>query len=269
MKASKIYAALWMTAALPLGMTMGACSDDDGPSAPSREIVQLDIYQAESDAFALQARYKFTYDGHNRLTGVRTDFLNQEVAYTHGTNSIAYRWEGNDPDNGGLFVTRFEAELRNGRVQVGSAQSDSGVESQTFNYAYYYNAKGYITDATFGGSQSFSYQWGNRTLVVQGRPSTYDAEYNYSTVDNNYSIDLNAIPLFVDGRADVMMAMNTYAQLAGALGTPYPYFLEDTDYAYTYHYDTDGRLVQIVQTPSSLLPGKQQTWWFVLGYAEE
>ena len=104
--------------------------------------------------------------------------------------------------------------------------------------------------------------------LVKGHPSTYDAQYSYSQVENNYSIDLNALPLLVDMRTDVQLAMNMYAQLAGVIGARYPYFLQDADYGYDYLFDADGRLVQIVQTPTSLKPDKQVTYWFMLHYAD-
>lgn len=267
MKRKKFFPMLWCMAVATAGFTTMSCSDDDGPAAPSKEIVQVDVYRAETNVFELQAQYKFTYDGKNRLSSVRTDYHSQEVSYNYGTNSVSYRWDGSDPEEG-LFRTNFEAELRNGRVQVGSAKREQGTESETFNYTYFYNTQGYVTDATFGGSQSFSYTWGKQLLTISGRPSTYDAEYGYSKVTNDYSIDLNVLPYLVDTRTDVMMAMNAYAQLAGVLGTRYPNFLEDTDYSYSYHYDADGRLVQLTQTPANHDPNKQQTYWFILTYGE-
>lgn len=259
------YAVCLGVAVVPM---LTSCSDDD-EKVPSREIVQIDIYQAEGVSLHTISQYKLTYDGRGRLSTIRTDQNSQEVNFTHGTSNISYRWEGNDPEDG-LFVNRFEAELRGGKVQVGSANYSSGTTSRTFNYAYYYNNRGYITDATFGGEQSFSYQWGKQTLVIQGRPSGYDAEYAYNTsVQNNYSIDLNLLPLFVDSRPDIMLAMNVYGQLAGVLGSKYPTMLEDVDYSYRYQFDGEGRLVQIIQQPASLVPDKQNTYWFLITYAEE
>ena len=85
---------------------------------------------------------------------------------------------------------------------------------------------------------------------------------------NDSIIDLNALPFWVDARVDVQLAMNLYAQLAGAIGARYPYFLQDADYTYDYLFDADERLVQIVQTPSSMKPEKQVTYWFMLHYAD-
>ena len=259
------YAALWLMAVLPV---VSSCSDDDGPKKPSDEIIQVDIYKAEAGAFQIEAQYKMTYDGKDRISSVRTEYNSQEVSYTYGVNSVAYRWEGTLPATG-VFVNRFEAELRGGRVQVGSVDCKVGNEaSKISNYNYHYTSKGYILDATYGGSQSFNYDWGKSGLLVKGHPSTYDAQYSYSQVENNYSIDLNALPLLVDMRTDVQLAMNMYAQLAGVIGARYPYFLQDADYSYDYLFDTDGRLVQIVQTPTSLKPDKQDTYWFMLHYAD-
>lgn len=260
-------AVLWGMAALSaVGVSVTSCSDDD-PKSPSKEIVKVEIYKAEDGAFRLQAKYNFSYDGRDRVTNVRTDYGTQEISYTYGTGSMAYRWEGYDTVSG-LFISRFEAELRNGRVQVGAADRTQGLSSETYNYSYFYNGQGYITDATFGGSQSFNYTWGKQTLIVKGRPTTYDAEYRYSATQNDYSFDLNVLPLLVDSRTDVLLAMNAYAQLVGVLGTRYPYFLEDVDYTYGYQYDAEGRLVQISQTPASLTPGKQDTYWFLFTYGE-
>lgn len=260
------YAALWLMAVLPV---VSSCSDDDGPKKPSTEIVQVDIYKAEVGAFQIEAQYKMTYDGKDRIGNVRTDFNSQEISYTYGVNSVAYRWEGTSPV-AGVFVNRFEAELRNGRVQVGSVDCKVGMDetSKIFNYNYHYTPKGYVLDATYGGSQSFNYEWGKTEVVVKGHPSTYDAQYSYSDVSNRYSIDLNVLPLLVDARADVQLAMNMYAQLAGVIGERYPYFLQDTDYNYDYLFDADDRLVQIVQTPVSLKPEKQMTYWFMIHYAD-
>lgn len=258
------YAAYLLLAVVP---AVTSCSDDDGPKKPSREIVQVDIYKADADMFQLCAQYKMTYDGKNRVSGVRSEYKSQEVSFTYGVNSFAYRWEGNDPAEG-VFVNRFEAELRGGRVQVGSVDCNVGTESDTYNYNYHYTPRGYILDATFGGSQSFNYEWAKKGLIVKGHPATYDAQYDYSTVSNDYSIDLNALPFWVDARVDVQLAMNLYAQLAGAIGARYPYFLQDADYTYDYLFDADERLVQIVQTPSSMKPEKQVTYWFMLHYAD-
>ena len=149
------YAAYLLLAVVP---AVTSCSDDDGPKKPSREIVQVDIYKADADMFQLCAQYKMTYDGKNRVSGVRSEYKSQEVSFTYGVNSFAYRWEGNDPAEG-VFVNRFEAELRGGRVQVGSVDCNVGTESDTYNYNYHYTPRGYILDATFGGSQSFNYEW--------------------------------------------------------------------------------------------------------------
>ena len=40
------------------------------------------------------------------------------------------------------------------------------------------------------------------------------------------------------------------------------------DYAYDYLFDADGRLVQIVQEPASMIPTKQETYWFMIHYGE-
>lgn len=263
----KVYCKYVMLLLLGVSPVVVSCSDDDGPKKPSREIVQVDIYKAKSETFQIEAQYKMVYDGKDRVSGVRTDYNSQEVTYTYGVNNVAYRWEGNDSVNG-VFVTRFEAELRNGRVLVGSVDCNVGTESKTYNYNYHYTVKGYVLDATFGGTQSFNYEWGKTGLLVKGHPSTYDAQYAYSEVDNDYSIDLNVFPQLVDARADVQLAMNTYAQMAGVIGARYPYFLQDTDYSYNYLFDADERLVQIVQTPSSLKPEKQTTYWFMIHYAD-
>lgn len=259
------YAALWLLALLPV---VTSCSDDDGPKKPSNEIVQVDIYKAEAGAFQIEAQYKMTYDGKNRLNTVRTDYNSQVINYEYGVNSVAYRWEGTHPTTG-VFVNRFEAELRGGRVQVGSVDCKEGMDetSKISNYNYHYTSKGYILDATYGGSQSFNYEWGKNGLIVKGHPTTFDAQYRYSKVENGYSINLNALPLLVDMRTGVQLAMNMYAQLAGVVGARFPYFLEDVDYSYDYLFDADGRLVQIVQTPNSLKPEKQTTYWFMLHYA--
>lgn len=256
------YVALLLLASLPV---VTSCSDDDGPKKPSREIVQVDVYRADADMFQICAQYKMTYDGKERISGVRTEYKAQEVSYTYGVNSVAYRWEGNDPVSG-VFVNRFEAELRGGRIQVGSVDCNVGTESKTYNYNYHYTSDGYVLDATFGGSQSFNYEWGKTGLIVKGHPATYDTQYSYSNVLNDYSIDLNALPLLVDGREEVQLAMNLYARFADVIGVRYPYFLQDTDYSYGYLFDADGRLVQIVQTPAGMKPEKQTTYWFMLHY---
>lgn len=244
-----------------------ACSDDDGPKPASREIVKVDIYQAEDDDFSLKARYQLAYDVKGHVSSVRLDSPVQEVSYSYGTGNISYRWDGNDASNG-TFIHRFEAELRNGYVFVGSLNSSVNSESQTYNYSYHYNNAGYLLDATFGGSQMFSYLWSKKSLTIKGHPSAYDGEYIYSRTANDYSIDLNVLPLLVDARTDVMLAMNAYAQLAGVLGKRYPYFMEDADYSYSYMFDAEGRLAQIVQQPTSMVPDKQLTYWFQLSYEE-
>ncbi len=245
---------------------MWSCSDDKAKPV-SREVVRIDIYQACDDAFSLKARYRLAYDGRNRLGSVRLESPVQEVCYTYGSGNVAYRWDGNDVSDG-TFIHRFEAELRNGRVLVGSLNSSVGTESHTYNYSYHYNNSGYLLDATFGGSQMFSYTWSAKSLTIKGHPSTYDGEYTFSRTANDYSIDLNVLPLLVDARTNVMLAMNAYAQLGGMLGKRYPYFMEDVDYSYSYMFDADGRLVQIVQQPAGMTPEKQTAYWFQLTYEE-
>lgn len=260
------YAALWLLALLPV---VTSCSDDDGPKKPSNEIVQVDIFRAEAGAFQMEAQYKMTYDAKNRLNTVRSEYNSQEISYSYGVNNVTYRWEGSHPTEG-VFVNRFEAELRGGRVQVGSVDCKVGNDetSKIWNYNYHYTSNGYILDATYGPSYSFNYDWGKTCLTVKSHPTTFDAQYKYSKVGNSYSIDLNSLPLLVDMRTDVQLAMNMYAQLAGVIGARYPYFLEDADYSYDYLFDPDGRLAEIKQTPASLKPEKQITYWFMIHYAD-
>lgn len=256
MKRLKQYAAFLLLAALPC---MVACSDDEGPAMPSDEIVQVDFYKSGGDSFTIQARYKFTYDAKSRVTGVRTDYLRQEVSFTYGASTIAYRWEGMNADST-LFINRFEADLKNGRVNV--MRSDRG------NYTYFYNAQGYLSDVSFAANKSLSYKWNKNALLIESDPTTYETEYNYSTVLNDYSIDLNVLPQLIDAREEFALVLNSYGQLAEVLGQRYPYFLEDTDYSYRYHYDENDRLVQIEMTPAGLVPGKQETYWVMLTYAD-
>ena len=264
MKICNKYTTLLMLAALPW---ISSCTDDSEPKNPSREIVQIDIFKAETNAFHMQAQYQMTYDGKERISNIRTDYQSQEVSYTYGNNNIAYHWEGNHNEIG-TFVFNFESELRNGRIQVGLIDYNMGTETNTYNYSYHYSPRGYIQDATYGGSQLFNYEWGKTDLVIKSHPSTYDAQYKYSDVANNYSFDLNVLPLLVDTRTDVQLAMNLYGQFAGVTGSRYPYFLADTDYSYNYLFDADDRLVQIVQTPTTLKPEKQDTYWFMIHYGE-
>ncbi len=252
---------------LSLLVSIVACSDDENAKAVSREVVKIDIYQAESDAFTLKARYQLAYDGKGRVSSVRLENPVQEVSYTYGSSNIAYRWDGNNAFEG-TFIHRFEAELRNGHVFVGSLNSNVGTESSIYNYSYHYNNSGYLLDATFGGSQMFSYLWTKKSLTIKGYPSGYNGEYTFSHTANDYSIDLNTLPLLVDARTDIMLAMNAYGQLAGVLGKRYPYFMEDIDFTYNYMFDSDSRLVQIVQSPASMAPEKQVTYWFQLTYED-
>ena len=256
-----------LIAVLPL---ITSCSDDDAPKMPSLEIVKVDIYKTESvDMFQKLAQYKFTYDDNGRIKDVRTDYKAQEVIYSYGTNKWEYRWVGNDQSVGGAFVARFEASLRSDRIQVGSVNYEAGSSTaEIYNYSYHYSGDGYLSDATFAGNQSFSYEWGSTSMVIQSNPSKYNAEYLYSNVDNNYSIDLNVLPLLVDARANVLLELNAYAQLADKLGKRYPSFLQDKDYAYSYFFDSYNRLVQIVQEPVSMVPTKQDTFWFLISYSE-
>lgn len=255
MKSVKWCALFW---ALTVPPCFVSCSDDD-PALPSDEIVQVDFYKSDGESFKIQARYEFVYDGKDRVTNVRTDFRRQEVDYTYGKNSIAYRWEGLTKDST-LFVNRFEADLKKNRVNV--MRSDRG------NYTYFYTDKGYVSDVAFGADKSLSYKWGKKGMTIEAAPATYETEYRYSAVENDYSLDLNVIPQLIDSREDFVLVMNSYGQLAEVFGTRYPYFLEDTDYTYRYQYDNEGRLVQIEMTPANLVPGKQETYWIMLAYAD-
>lgn len=260
--------AVW--ALLAVSPVVVSCSDDDAPKLPSREIVKVRVYKATGvDSLNAMADFKFSYDSKGRVEKVTTDYKKQEVSYDYETNLVKYSWSGSDPAQGGTFVNRFEAALRNGRVQAASLVHAAGMSvDTTYVYNYHYTGSGYVEDATFGSSLLLSYSWGNTSLTIKGNSSKYDEQYSYSTVTNDYSIDLNALPLLVDARANVVMELNVYAQLADMLGERYPMFLEDEDYAYSYFFDGDGRLVLILQEPASLLPTKQGTYWFMLSYSE-
>ena len=261
--------AVW--ALLALAPVVVSCSDDDEPKQPSREIAKVRVYKAANVDYSLNmmAEFKFSYDGKGRVEKVTTNYKAQEVNYDYETNLVKYSWLGSDQAQGGTFVNRFEAALRNGRVQAASLVHTAGMNmDSTYVYNYHYTNDGYIEDATFGSSLLLSYNWGNASLTIKGNTSKYDEQYGYSFVLNNYSVNLNALPMLVDLRANVALELNVYAQLADMLGTRYPMFLEDKDYAYTYYFDGEGRLVQIVQEPASLLPSKQDTYWFMMSYSE-
>ena len=75
MKNCNKYATLLMLAVLPW---ISSCTDDSEPKNPSREIVQIDIFKAETNAFHMQAQYQMTYDGKERISNIRTDYQSQE-----------------------------------------------------------------------------------------------------------------------------------------------------------------------------------------------
>ena len=248
-----------------------SCSDEEEIKikVPSREIVQIDIYKADlaSHTFCREALYSIVYDSKNRISDIRSDYRSQQIRYSYDSNHFSYTWGGTDSENN-LFSYNFEAELRNGRAQVGSLTKTDNTDITGSNYSYHYTPSGMLQDATYGGAQVFNYEWGKSTLIVKGTPSTYNTKYNYSKVDNNYSIDINVLPQLVDSRIDIMLAMNTYAQLGGVLGKKYPYILENDDYTYKYLFDNNNRIVQMVQTPDNSDPEKQATYWFMISYAD-
>lgn len=267
MKLFRKYAAYLILTAIPW---VSSCSDDveELPSF-SREIVRVDIYKMNNATFQMEAQYRISYNN-DRISSVQTEYRLQEIDFEYGTNSFSYRWRIKDGDEESS-VTLFEAELRDGgRAYVGAATRTIEGQEMIRNYSYHYNENGYILDATYGGEQNFSYDWGSELLTIKGKPATYDAQYRYSGVSNDYSFDLNVLPLLVDERTDVMLAMNAYGQMAGVVGTCYPYFLEKTGYSYKYLYDGNGRLVQIQQLPlaSNYNPLEQQTYWFMLTYED-
>ena len=99
--------------------TISSCSDD-GPSAPSTQITQVQVYKENDGCYELHARYEFAYDSRKRVSNIIGSGNTQEVSYTYGTNSITYRWEGYGEDSL-LFVDRFNADLKSGRVNVGTS----------------------------------------------------------------------------------------------------------------------------------------------------
>lgn len=248
-----------------------SCTDDEEIKIkkPSREIVQVDIYKADNvnHSFYREALYNISYDSKNRISNIRSEYNSQEVSYRYDSQHFAYTWDGSYPETG-VFSYSFEAELRNGRVQVGSLSKTDGTDIVGANYSYHYNSNGMLQDATYGGAQTFNYEWGKSTLIIKGNPTTYNTKYSYSKVENNYSIDINVLPQLVDERIDIMVAMNTYAQLGGALGNKYPYILENNDYKYQYLFDHNNRIVQMVQTPDNTDPNKQATYWFMIHYGD-
>lgn len=271
MKEMKKFCKYALGVLLASAPVMVSCSDDDEPKQPSREIAKVKVFKAGDAGYSLNmmADFKFSYDGKGRLEKVTTNYKTQEVSYSYETNLVKYNWSGFDLAQGGTFVNRFEAALRNGRVQAASLVHTAGTNADTtYLYNYHYTNGGYVEDATFGSSLLLSYNWGNASLGVKSNNLKYDEQYGYSAVTNDYSVNLNALPLLVDLRPNVVMELNVYAQLADMLGNRYPTFLEDQDYAYTYYFDSEGRLVQIVQEPASLLPAKQDSYWFMIQYEE-
>ena len=207
--------AVW--ALLALAPVVVSCSDDDEPKQPSREIAKVRVYKAANVDYSLNmmAEFKFSYDGKGRVEKVTTNYKAQEVNYDYETNLVKYSWLGSDQAQGGTFVNRFEAALRNGRVQAASLVHTAGMNMDTtYVYNYHYTNDGYIEDATFGSSLLLSYNWGNASLTIKGNTSKYDEQYGYSSVLNNYSVNLNALPLLVDLRVNVALELNVYAQLA-------------------------------------------------------
>ncbi len=235
------------------------CSDDS-PKKPSQEIVRVDIYKITDGDYLFDKSYKFNYDAKNRLSSAQTEYQDQEIVYTYNASSVAYRWD-RKLDEEATSVNRFESELKNGKVNV--------MTSTNGNYTYFYSGKGYITDVSYAGNQILSYLWGKKGLIINSTPDLYDTEYIYTDVENKYSIDLNALMQLVDSRDGFTAIMNTYGQLAGILGTKYPYILQDIDYNYTYSYDENERLVLIELKPAGLKPEKQTAYWIMLTYEEK
>ena len=234
------------------------CSDDDGPKLPSRSITKVDLYKSNNGSYEIASRYEFSYDVKKRISNVRISDKNQEVTYTYDTNKIEYRWDGVNEDNT-TFTKRFESSLTTGRVNIGNLTS-------TGNFTYFYTPQGYISEAAIGADMRLVYKWGNSSVFIESDPVTYETEYNYTIIDNTYSIDLNVLTQMADNRKDFTLVMNIYGQLAGVLGTRYPYFLEDSDYIYKYSFDENNRLVQIEQTPATTKPDKQDAYWYRITY---
>ncbi len=233
------------------------CSDDDGPKLPSRFITQVDVYKNNNGSYEIASRYEFGYDA-KKISNVSISDKDQEVTYTYGTNKIEYRWDGVNEDNT-TFTKRFESSLTTGRVNIGNLTS-------TGNFTYFYTPQGYISEAAIGADMRLVYKWGNSSVFIESDPVTYETEYRYTIIDNTYSIDLNVLTQMADNRKDFTLVMNSYGQLAGVLGTRYPYFLEDSDYIYKYSFDENNRLVQIEQTPATTKPDKQDAYWYRITY---
>lgn len=256
MKIIRLFAIFTLIAATA---TMFYSCSDDSPKKPSREIAQVDLYKMTEGNYLFDKSYKFNYDSKNRLNSVRTEYQEQEIVYNYQASSVAYRWD-RKLDEEATSVNRFESELKNGKVNV--------MTSTNGNYTYFYSGKGYITDVSYAGDQRLSYLWGKKGLVINSTPDQYDTEYLYTDIENTYSIDLNALLQLTDSREGFTAIMNTYGQMAGILGTKYPYILQDIDYNYTYSYDTNDRLVLIELKPASLKPDKQTAYWIMFTYEE-
>lgn len=236
------------------------CSDDDGPKAPSKSITTVDLFKKINDNYEFTSRYEFKYDTKKRISNVRISDKDQEVTYTYGKNQIEYRWDGVNEDNTS-FTKRFESYLEKGRVNIGNLTT-------TGNYTYFYTPKGYISQAAIGADMQLTYQWENNSVSIESNPVTYETKYNYTTIGNIYSIDLNVLTQLSDNRKDFTLVMNSFAQLAGVLGTRYPYFLEDADYTYKYSFDENNRLILIDQTPATTRPDKQDAYWYQISYQD-
>ena len=258
----KQYVITFLLALLPVTLLLLTACSDDGPSGPSNIIAQIEVYKGSEGVLNRHSVYNFTYDGRKRVSRVRTSYLNQEIDYTYDGDNFSYRWiKDNESDEGTSFVNRFEASLGAGRVNIG--------KSTLGNYVYFYMNKGYLKEVSVGADKSLNYDWGKASLKIMGEPSLYETEYNYSHVANDYSFDLNVLSQLIDERENYVEVVNTYGQLAGVLGTKYPYILENADYSYKYSYDQRGRLTRIEQIPTSHFSGKRDSYEFRLIYDKD
>lgn len=211
-----------------------SCSDDDKEipaPKPSRVVKQVMIYKS-ADESKLMSRIIFNYDKDYRLTQVYCKSPLSVVNYVYSDESkVTYSYSSES-----TTLVEMSTTLESGR-----AYSCSFSNKDT-DAAYLYN-DGYLKTSKYNNVElKYTWEGGNLKSITSSPGTLYNNQFNASTVSNDYSLDLNTLAQLIDGRADYLFTMNTYAQMAGILGGKSKDIIESTNYMYDYSFYQDGRL---------------------------
>lgn len=223
-----------------------SCSKDNDESAPvpesqpTRTIAKVDIYKS-TDKTELLTYLLFTYDSQGRLMRIYNKMPMGVVNYVYADKgAMSYNYATTE-----MPLVQVTTTLEEGRAYI------CNFTNQENAIAYSYE-NGYLKASNSNNRISLQYTWkgGNLASIVSTGDNRYSRTFTASSITNDYSIDLNALPQLVSSLPDYTTILNTYGQLAGILGKRSQHFVSPD--IYDDSYDREGRLKMLtVYTPNA------------------